>query len=873
MSVGNRLKRCKNLQRIESDSSDTNENYHSRESSITTPKAESKNGGSNITWKNTTIPLTRLKWKIPRKPSASDSTGSDFANHDDTTEQSSTGYYGAKAIPHSETVVKLEPGLEMSQRKAKDLAVYSDRHVVDDVTMTSLPNTSHLNSNSTENRPTCTSRTNTELRKSQQRAEDMTTESSTALHTLSDVQSKRTFHASQSSTKLNESWLYAEDMAGGPTCSTAHHSSWSDAHVARENDDSGSYKKRHHRRRRSKRNRQRELLADCPNSQRQGETWFDFRGIEAHLGARRRSSNTHMATHQQHQVHATGNDASCWGPITISNYGNDRLMNATRGHLEERPPPLLPTPSLPPPPPRPLHHHRGPPLMSFVPPITSCNYVSAQLQPPGPSFSYPPAVAPYAYPPPPPPQIPSRGPPLQPPLFTTNRNSVTVMNISPPPLPQYQRSVTYLGSSDVTGAYGSNNPTSNFDSYPDRGACVEIEQLPKKKKQNRKRKKKSKVVLTVTRKSPKKFEDSSVPVSQAVLSKRERRSRRKKRKREEWKIKKRELKEAGQWPPPKRRKKKDNVMLLPESPRDPTYSPTKWDPKAVVQSDGCMTRARTAATNTPRKQAMREAVREAYRHEDHSEGLRFAREILAKQGRTSDGDGTCSRTCIMNTAAVCGVVVENGIGNGNEYSTTPTREGSSRSERPSSTPKSGYIEKSSRRGSSIGRHEHPVSSIPETPPSTMSTQHGNQTHLMSDSDTAGPSTSSCGSQEREQDYCKRIVDEVKRRTVRSRKTLSSVLVTPVRKAIVRRPADSSGNQGERVKSVSGQSRSSARASSSDLINQLCQNLDDLQNRNNIIQKDGSIVPISKLYYIIGVHSCTVHMHVLERTPVYRRTGF
>lgn len=847
-SVGNRLKRCKNSQRIESDSSDTNENYHSRESSITTPKAESKNDGSNITWKNTTIPLTRLKWKIPRKPSASDSIGSDFANHDDTTEQSSTGYYGAKAIPHSETVVKLEPGLEMSQRKAKDLAIYSDHHVFDDITMTSLPYTSHPNTNSMDN---CSaSRTNTELRKLQQRAEDTTTEPSTALHTLSDVQSKRNL---QPNTELRKSRLYTEDMAGGPTCSIAHHSSWSDTHVARENDDSGSCKKRRHRRRRSKRNRQRELLADCPNSQRQGETWFDFRGIEAHLGARRHSSNTHAARHQQHQVHATGNDASCWGPITISNYGNDRPMNATRSRLEERPPPLLPTPSLPPPPPLPPHHPRGPPLMNFVPPITSCNYVGAQLQPPGPSasssfLSYPPAVAPYAYPPPPPPQIPCRGPPLQPPLFTTHRNSVTVMNISPPPLPQYQRSVTYLGSSDVKGAYGSNNPKSNFDSYIDRGACVEIEQLPKKKKQNRKRKKKSKVVLTVTRKSPKKFEDSSVPVSQAVLSKRERRSRRKKRKREEWKIKKRELKEAGQWPPPKRRKKKDNVTFLPESSRDPTYSPTKWDPKAVVQSDGCMTRARTAATNTPRKQAMREAVREAYRHEDHSEGLRFAREILAKQGRTSDSDSTCSRTCIMTTAAVRRAVVENGIGNGNEYSTTPTREGSSRSERPSSTPKSGYIEKSSRRESSTGRHEHPVSSIPETPPSTMSTQHGNRTHFMSDSDTAGPSTSSCRSQELEQDYCKRIVDEVKRRTVRSRKTLSSVLVTPVRKAIVRRPADSSGSQGECVKSVSGQSRSSARASSSDLINRLCQNLDDLQNRNNIIQKDGSIVPISKLYY-------------------------
>lgn len=856
LSVGNRLKRCKNSQRIESDSdsNDMNEYSHSREFGATAAKVEHKNSGNNIMWKNTTIPLTRLKWKIPRKPSVSDSTGSDFANHDDTTDQNNTGYYGAKAIPHSETVVKLEPGmemrqrkaeavvklepgLEMSPRKAKDLAVYSDRHVVDDVPMTSLRYSSHPNTNSTENCPT--SRTNTESKQSQQCTEDMTTEPSTVLHTSSDVQSKQIFRASQPSAELKKSRLYTEDMAGGPTCSTAHHSSWSDTHVhiARGEDDDGGSKKRSYRRRRSKRNRQRELLTDCPNSQRQVETWFDFRGMETHLGTRRCSSNT--ARQQPHQVHndIAGNDASWWGPVTIGNHGNNRPMNATCDSLEERPPLLFPTPSLPPPPP-----HRGPPLMNFVPPITSCNYVSTQLQPPGPSasfFSYPPAMAPYAYPPPPPPQIPSRGPPLQPPLFTRSRSTAaTMLNISPPPLPQYRRSVTYLGSSGVAGAYGSDNPTSNFDSYADRGACVEIEQQPKRKKQNRKRKKKTKLVLTVTRKSPKKSEDSSVPVSQAVLSKRKRRSRQKKRRREEWKIKKRELKEAGQWPPPKRRKKKDNVMFLPESPRDPTYSPSKWDPKAVVQSDGCMTRARTAATNTPRKQAMREAVREAYRHEDHSEGLRFAREILAKQGRTSDSGGTCSH----NTTAA---VVENGFGNGNgnEYSTTPTREVSSGSERPSSTPQSGYIEKSSRRGSSTGRY--PVASVPETPPSTMSTQHGNRTHLMSDSDTAGPSTSSCRPQEQEQEYCKRIVDEVKRRTVRSRKTLSSVLVTPVQKAIVRRLADSTGGQGEHVKSVSGQSRSRARASSSDLINQLCQNLDDLQNRNNIIQKDGSIVPISK----------------------------
>ena len=815
LSIGNRLKRCKNSQRINSDSDSdsnyTNENSHSRESGAATAKGESissNNKSSNVTWKNTTIPLTRLKWKIPRKSSISDGTSSDFANHDDTIDQSSTAELydgGAKKSLRSEAVEKLEPGMETRQRRAEDWAVHSDLHVLEEITMTSLPNTSCPNTNMVAVSETCptsgTTQSNTESRKSQLHTEDLVAGPSTS-HITSDVQSKLSFPTSQmnqSNAELRKSRLHTENLAAGP--STADHAS-SDVHEARDGDDSKQSKKCSQRRRRSKRNRRKEQLADCPNSKKV-ETWFDFRGIESHLTTRRRSSNTR----QQPQVHAAQNgpyygaSEPPWvDTLAYNGHRYNQPMNTTHALLEH--PPLLPNPPRPP---------LSPPLMNFVPstPYT-CNY---------------PSYPPYAYPPPP---IP-RGPPPQPPLLTRSR-SVTVWNISAaPPQALLSRNLETSGS-DITGAC-DNNPivTTVHRSY------VEIQE-PKRKRPNqrqrRKKKKKAKLVLSVSKKSPKKSEESSVPVTKAVLAKRRRRSQRKKRKREEWKVKKQALKEAGQWPRPKRRRD----MFSPGSPRDPTYSPSKWDPKAVAQSDGCMTRARTAATNTPRKQAMREAVREAYRHEDHGEGLRFAREILAKQGRSSDS-GSSLKTTAM---AACGAV-ESGMGNGNEYLTTPIKGGS---ECPSSTPQSGYVEKSPRRGSSTGgQPRHPVASIPETPPSTSSAQCGNRTCLMADSDVAGPSTASYRSQEWEQEHCMRIMDEVKRRTIPSRRTLSSVLVTPVQKAIVMRSADSEG-QGEHVKPVQGQGR--GRGSSSDLINQLCQNLDDLQNRNNIIQRDGSILPISKL---------------------------
>lgn len=719
--------------------------------------------------------MTRLKWKIPRKASVSDGAISDFANRDDTTDQGSTNDLhndAAMKILHSEAVVKLEPGME---KRVEDRVAKLEPGMEMSQRKANVCSDLHVPDNITM---TLSPKTN-------------------STYVSESLPAPR---ANQSDTESEKSRLHAEDTEAGP--STGFPSS-SDVLEAMADDVGKHSRKQNHRRRRSKRNRRKVQLADCPNS-RKVETWFDFRDIETHLGSRRRTSNTRQ---QQPQVPSVTQSDPYYGTSELTWLNTFAYSGHRYKHdLRDRPP-LLPSP----------HPSHAPPLMNFVP-VTSYNHTCVSGQPPLSYSSYPPG--PYACPPFPPPPI-LGGPPPQPP---------------PNVLPQPQVSMSYLGSSDAASACGNNV---GFSTHHDQGPCVAEVQKPKIKRPNqrqrRRRKKKTKLVLTVTRKSPKKSEESSVPVTKAVLAKRRRRSQRKKRKREEWKIKKRELKEAGQWPRPKRRRD----LFSPGSPRDPTYSPSKWDPKSIAQSDGCMTRARTAATNTPRKQAMREAVREAYRHEDHGEGLRFAREILAKQGRTSDTDTRRSD----NTTTAGADTVESGMGNGNGYLTTPIREGS-KSERPSSTPQSGYLE---RRGSGIGgQPRHPVASIPETPPSTVAAQYENRTRLTSDSNVTGPSTSSY---ERERDYCMRIVDEVKRRSLPSRRMLSSVLVTPVQKAIVMRSA-ASEEKSEHEKPVRDQGE--GRTNSSDLIDQLCQNLDDLQNRNNIIQRDGSIVPISKLATLIFI---------------------
>ena len=572
----------------------------------------------------------------------------------------------------------------------------------------------------------------------------------------------------QSITKSQKTQLKMEENVAGP--SSNNHAS-SDRALGDDKDVQST--KTCRKRRRSKRNKQKAQLADCPNSKKV-DTWFDFRGIESHLALTRRHSSN---ARQQVPPLQNGLLGGVPQPPKSVSYRYDQPMNATHGMLWS-PPPVhvrIPTPLLSP-----------PPLMNFPP----CNYVRGQ-----PPYPYP--RGPLLHHPPPPQS-----------LLTRSRNEMVSHAPSPPPPgPQPLLSINFESSNAASACSG----VTKFGTY--QGPPVEKQEpkIPRK----RRRKRKTKLVLTVPKKSPQKSEEGVV--SKRILSKRACRARRKKRRREEWKLKRDAAKQAKQQreatPPSKKRK-----VLGSESVHDPTYSPSKWDPKAGVQSEGCMTRARTAATNTPRRQAMREAVREAYRHNDHEEGLRFAREILAKQGR-------------MDKPAV----MENG--NGNECLTTPTKVGSG-SNHSTPTPQSGYVKKLPRKVI-IGRHQ--VASIPETPPSTMSSQHGNQTRLASGSDITGPSAAaSSRPQEQEQEYCARIMDEVKRRTVPSRRMLTSVLVTPVQKPIVTKSAGSD-IQDEPVKPVRGRGR----ADSSDLINQLCQNLDNLDHKKNIIQRDGSIVPISK----------------------------
>ena len=249
--------------------------------------------------------------------------------------------------------------------------------------------------------------------------------------------------------------------------------------------------------------------------------------------------------------------------------------------------------------------------------------------------------------------------------------------------------------------------------------------------------------------------------------------------------------------------RRSDRFTCPQDANDPPYncSPSKWQNQNDVAnnlSERRSSRARTAATNTPRRQAMREAVRESYRHDNREEGLRFAQEILAKQGRIVRASP--SRAANVPSDPL----------------TTPTR----RSSFVRATPQSGYVSHLS------NQPYRTVEFVAETPPSTMSPRCRPHPKCESHSDVnVGPSHS--------QDYQEledRVLQEVKERSVSSRRTLSSVLVTPLQ---------------QRERNCERRRDRKVEVESSDLIHQLCRSLDDLQNKNNIIKRDGSIIPISK----------------------------
>ena len=703
LPVGKRRRKCVKAQRIDSDSPE-NDSDSKEVSSVSTGSnlggvAEGVAEGvapteaNIVAWKSIAVPLTRLKWKIPRK--RSDTTTSANEDKDEDVPVNLAG---------NEASVKRERRDEKAGKNGETSLIPSGYVILDDVIKTSSSNTTRLGSG------------NTSAKHSRDRAVKNEPESDVA----SDEKGAKSGRGMEI-----------------PSLSTRERSSeWN-----------------RRKRRRSQRNKSDVQTAST-------NTWFDSRGYEGAHGSR----------------------------------GGQRRPEP---RLQEMAPSSLPI----------YDRYSQPSLSSWAgvdPTTPSFNYVENQIPP---TSLLPRQTAMYKM---------YAGLPT-----TTATRHVDVFpdsahqrQTAPPPMRRNSESFDLPGPSGVsrfgphrssspsTQPYRSRGPSTNFPgtsagtrfgTYP-RASPRPSSSAGAKRRRKQKRKRKSRLVLTVTKKSPSRRKE---PQSQNAAKRKAAKKRRLKRRRDE----RNQRKANGQEVTPRKSR-----FPSRESASDPTYSPRRWNQNLDKSSEGRMTRARTAATNTPRRQAMREAVRESYRHNNREEGLRFAREILAKQGRIS------STPCHDGW----GLSV-----------TTPTGTPSS----IQATPQSGYVDEKY----SSSQLYHLRVSIPETPPSTMSSRCGIRTRPESNSDSIMGTGSP--NREQEEECCQRVMDELKRRSIASRRTLNPVLEPspPKEEQLLERNPAEPGQEG----------RKRSRLGSSDLIHQLCQNLDDLQNRNNIIQRDGSIIPISK----------------------------
>ena len=707
-------------QRLMSDS-DSNDEVNSKETltgSASGVVGGAKTEGNSIKWRNITVPLTRLKWKIPRKQNSTATSANDEGEGEDVPADSNHDPF---TDDQREIKSKVIDDKKKNESDDDNRELISSGYVIlDDVTMISSQNTTHPHDDSNCSRRQLRPRANTQNNKN---------DSSMFVEKESETRARDTNTLSSSEAQ--------------PGHSRVNLRPWRTAYTCERTAMEGKLKRR--RSQRIKMNRQH-------SSQ---NTWFDFR--THHDNAHSSSTRKQMDTRQVRHDLSPSKPALYGGPGPSSWSGGDPQSLANR--LDNQPhtqlypfSPLL----------------RQSPMFTASPTTSSsCADASpvdtATIQPQllmgiSQEFSNPSEVS-------------SCGVPFSP----------------SPPVPLQWRHESSLPLS-----------TSEFSKYSPMSSSSASTRPQRKRRRRRRRQ--PKLVLTMTKKMPRKSREQSS--NDARTPKR----RRRKAHGSEWT----DFKES-------------NIDLSPRKVRlntcssgsanDPTYSPRNWDSNSLKSSERRMTRARTAATNTPRKKAMREAVMESYRHDNREEGLRFAREILAKQGRIASRWTPC-----QFSDDECGTSV-----------TTPTKDLGSHL----ATPQSGFVYQSS------GDSHRPLMSIPETPPSTMSFQHGIRPRPVSNSNVfAG--INSPENRDLEQEYCMRVLDEVRRRSIPTRRMHTSVLVNPVQQvdrfSMRRRTSENEESWGDRSRAGRG---------SSGLIHQLCQNLDDLQNRNNIIQRDGSIVPLSK----------------------------
>lgn len=220
----------------------------------------------------------------------------------------------------------------------------------------------------------------------------------------------------------------------------------------------------------------------------------------------------------------------------------------------------------------------------------------------------------------------------------------------------------------------------------------------------------------------------------------------------------------------------------PDGPYRPSVSVSMNERDAVFTRG----KARTVASFTPQRRAIREAVRESYRHSNTGTGLEVARKIILAQHKPG-------------------------------YDPNYPFQGASfsyRSPRPTGvrhqadTPLSGYCTPNSDYSVSTHRlHADPSSGRANLTHSPLSAYSSLATNT---------------------DREHRVASEISRRTVPNRKLLTVF-------------HNSSGMSPSRDQ----QHTSNGGSSDGGLLDEICQNLDDLNNTQNVVKRDGSIIPMSE----------------------------
>jgi len=215
-------------------------------------------------------------------------------------------------------------------------------------------------------------------------------------------------------------------------------------------------------------------------------------------------------------------------------------------------------------------------------------------------------------------------------------------------------------------------------------------------------------------------------------------------------------------------------------------------------------RARTAATHTPRVNAMRQAVKESYRHQDKTEGLEWARAVLVNARHSPlRKSGLLGSIPSMSSSVMCDWQKLKGNEKSTSGSDSPNRQDKSTPAYRTYGFESNCVEPF--RKSQI-RAAKPVVIFPKKRQSLL--------------DNSRNFSSSFSAQDRRK-------KEIQRRMVSNNKLAAKEASSPWKDQPQRKIFPSS-----------------RRKASSDLVDIICKNLDDMENKCEV-KKDGTVVPMSK----------------------------